>query len=409
MYFPYEVEAFFEQYGPLILDILLALPLVRLIRVLLTRFRNRTIAKQNRPSLLQLPDEIILEVLSVVHSQGCPPSRRNRRTCHGCSRSRQELVNVSMTNKRMRNICAPFIFTHVKIGRLDYGWWRASRSLKAAEMSFHAKQYARSLIVSVYPAGYKKITYPSKSFSRRLALVLPGYDHVRQLYLIVPAYTATGFKKVFEKGNLELPNVQTLILGSHVEWIINMCPKVEVISTVGVHWLGANIDGTWPQRQPYDLIRAAGRAPNLRHFEMHESWGIDLVETVLKCMPDIESLAMPGRQYIDRAHVLLFVLCKLRNLKSLALSDPSNLRVGFDPPTCGNAYMGPGGDAMKLQVRQQRLEAVSYVGKMVLEKMGSLNELWIGLSNKATFSTNANGCREIIWTDEFRRIPGEID
>lgn len=408
MYVPNEIEVFFKEYGPLIVDVLLAIPLVRLFRIYLTQFKNRTIAKQNRPSLLQLPDELILEILSAVHPPGCPSSWRNRRKCSGCSISRHELVNVSMTNKRMRNICAPFIFTHVGIGRRSYGWWRASRSLKAAELSFHGKQYATSLTINVSP-GYRKFKHPSESFPRRCALALSRYDRVRQLHLVVPYYTAAAFKTGFRKSNLEFPNVRTLILGSRLEWLIHMCPNVEVISTVGPRWLDDDTDGRWSWQLLYNLIQTAGFVPNLRHFEMRADWNTDLVGTVLQCMPEIESLAMPGGQYYDEINALLSILGQFRNLKVLALAEPEKLGVGYDPPGCGNAYFGPGGNAMREQVLQQRRAAVMYVGKMVIEKMRSLNELWVGISDRATFSTNASGRREIEWSDEFRRLPGDID
>lgn len=405
MYVPYEVEEFIEQYGPIIVDILMALPLVRLLRVYFIHSQNRTIAKVNCPSLLQLPEELILEILSAIHSLRCPTSRRDRTKCYGCSMSRNELVHLSMTNKHMRNICAPLIFTHVSIGGgYNYGWWRATRSLKVAQLSSHAKQYANSFMINVDP-GYDMIRYPPKRFPRRLAITLSTYEMVRHLTIVIPDYSVTTFKESFEQCNLELPNVRTLVLGSHLQWVINMCPRVEVISIVSIHWLD---EDTYPGR-PCVFIHTVGKAPNLDHFEMHENWDVHLVETVLKCVPRIESLAMPGRNYCNQIHALLSVLPKFSNLKTLAPSGLANLGVGYKPSICGDAYVRPESDAMAARVAQRRHEAMFWVGRRVLEKMKGLDELWVGCCDGAVHSAMGNGHREIKWSRAYRQSLGETD
>jgi hypothetical protein len=141
---------------------------------------------------------------------------------------------------------------------------------------------------------------------------------------------------------------------------------------------------------------------------MHEDWSIDLVQKVLKFMPHIQSLAMPGRSYTDGISALVWLLQRLCNLKILALADPASLDVGFDPPRCGNVYLEPGGDEYREYVAQQRRDAVDYVGKLVFGKLEGLEELWVGDCDKGTRVTNEFGSREIIWSHEHRQVPSEM-
>jgi hypothetical protein len=69
----------------------------------------------------------------------------------------------------------------------------------------------------------------------------------------------------------------------------------------------------------------------------------------------------------------------MTNLHTLALASASDLRVGFDPPGCGNVYMGPGGKEHLAQVIQEGKEAEKKVAGMVCDAIGPhLKQLWVG-------------------------------
>ena len=404
MYAPYTVEEFFDQYGPIIGDFLLALPLVRLFRVLFTRFNNRN--RTSHSPILNLPDELLLEVCTIVYLSGCPSWQTGRGNCHGCYGARMALLNLSVTNSRVRSICAPYILTHVRLGR-NLNWFRASRSLKAAEHCHYAKKHARRLTLKVDSTCSKETRIPPRDFPSRLALVLPQYESLEKLQIVVTPSSAAALRPSFKMFGVDLPNVRTLVLSSHLEWIIRRCPKVEVISTSGIHWLRA-VNGVWPEHQPYDLILAAAEASELRHFEMHETWDRKLLLCALRLMPSIQCLAMPCRPYHGELTDLLDTLSPFDNLKALVLADPIDLDVGYNPSGCGNAYMGPGGQAAREHEAQQRQQAVEYVGELVFDRMSRLEELWVGNYDKATISTNVDGRKEIIWKDEAREAPRDL-
>lgn len=405
LYVPHHLRGLYDEYGAIIIDTLLALPFVRVFRSFLTRFRNHSKAMEARPSIIQLPDELLLEICTILYLSGPSAAQSNRIWVRKLSNETLAVVSFSMTNQRMRNLCAPLIFKHVKISsRHGYEWLKASRSLKTAERSHDAQTLSTALSLAVH-SGDHEISRPPKSFPRRLARLLPQFDRVRKLTVIVPNYSGTIFKKTFESCGLELPNVRILILNSHLEWLVPMCPNLEVLSTSSVHWLTSS-NGTWPTEQPFELIKAAGKARNLSYFEMHEDWNIELLQAVLRSMPNIQSLAMPGRRYHDGIETLLPTLSQFRHLRTLSLSGPAGLDVGFDGgPTCGNAFFGPGGAEYQRQVEEESRRAVLYVGTMVFRTLDGLEHLYVGDYDKAAALPGDYSCRQVVWTVEQRLLP----
>ena len=77
-----------KEYGPTILDSALSSPFVRPLRLLRRCISNFIVTTKNRPSLLQLPDELLLEICSIltissdptcpVHGYDCPGGSYHR-------------------------------------------------------------------------------------------------------------------------------------------------------------------------------------------------------------------------------------------------------------------------------------------------------------------------------------------
>jgi hypothetical protein len=94
----------------------------------------------------------------------------------------------------------------------------------------------------------------------------------------------------------------------------------------------------------------------------------------------------PLRCLFIRAHYLLTVhqqdllptLSQFKNLEELVLADASSLGVGFNPPMCGNVYMGPDGDEVRRQVQEEAKQARNDVMKAVMGACTGLKRLWIG-------------------------------
>ena len=397
------VLEFGDEYGPMIFDMLMAFPLVRLYRRFQAHYCDRAIAIKNKPSLLQLPDEMILEICGWVKLVACASSRTRAGQCRGCASSRWALRNFSKSNKRLRNLTAPLLLEAANVGQ-GHGWWRASHALTAVENSLHVNYCTRTFKLHVY-AGPGKGANPPKRFLRRVALILPAMQKLKNLVLIIPEFQTEAFRRAFENSTLQLPTIQTLVLSPHTEWIIPMCPNVRIVSTNSYPWLHSIVGGNYRHRHSFDLVRAAGRAAKLHHFEMSAWWNQRLLWAIRKAMPDIESLAMPGGRYDDGIAALLPILAHFRSLKTLVLAGAGDLHVDFDPPRCGNAYMGSGGDALRRSVAEYGRQAEQRVAEMVFGRLKGLKELWLGNCSKAMVLRDVVGSDdEIFWSYEWRQV-----
>ena len=297
----------------------------------------------------------------------------------------------------------PFFLEEISI--VDRGWCRTSRALQTLQKSTLA--YHTTVSLSMKPfGGYGKGPRPSTQIPRMLASSLLALPKVAKLVLDMPVYHTTFFQKAFKDRAVVLPDVETLVQGPYMEWIVAMCPNVEIIAPSGSEWPHTNVDGNFKHRLSFDLIEAAGRADKLRHFELYEYWDLTHLWAIRKAMPAIKSLGMPGGRYNDGITKLLPILAHVHNHGHLVLPSAISLRYGFNPPGSGNVYMGPIGHASLEQVAEEMREATVRVVNMVFCKLTRLTELWIGDDSKATVSRTPDGSiSDITWSYEIRQRP----
>ena len=364
---------------------------------------------KTRASINDVSDEILLKICAVVKRLPNPSEDEDRLPANRLAPlvwEWRELVNsvksllyvaperlqsplsaLSTTNRRFRNLSAPEIFRNINIGN-DWDWRKALRALDSMILceavgtyaeSFHIDLYIGPTWIERFQDGYDhKGPKPPLRFPLRLLDVLKSLKNVERLTLILPEYHTETFRTTFEAANATFPSVRTLALGPHMDWIIAMCPNVTAVSSHDSRWLHSNVDGNYKHRHSTNLITSAGRASHLQHFEMHEWWTLTQLETVYHSIPSISSLAMPGGEYEDGIESMLPPLSRFKSLRSLKLADAISLGVGFDPPWCGNAYDGPGGQALARQVAEDRRRATQKVVRMVFGRMPWLEQLWIG-------------------------------
>jgi hypothetical protein len=90
----------------------------------------------------------------------------------------------------------------------------------------------------------------------------------------------------------------------------------------------------------------------------------------------------------------------------LILAGASNLNVGFNPPGCGNIYMGPGGDELLKQVAAEGRTAAESVAKLVFQTCAPLKRLWVGDRSRAEVLRDEEGnAIDIKWYYEGRQAP----
>ncbi|KAI4277758.1 MAG: hypothetical protein LQ337_001515 [Flavoplaca oasis] len=322
------------------------------------------------------------------------------------------LQALSMTNKRFRYLTANIVYRSITIGP-EVCWEDALQKLdviaKCDAVRANTRIFMMDLSIGPAPLGLNHLEYkgptPPKRFAPVLLEILSKLTNLQKLMLIIPDHHTDIFKRTFQTSDNSFESVRKLVLGPHMEWIIAKCPNAETISTRDWRWLHSNVNGKHDHQHSTNLIKAAGRAKHLRHFELINRWTHGQLQAVFQAMPQIHTLAMPGGlHYKESLEDFLSTLRLFENLKVLAFDGLRNLNVGFDPPWCGNAYMGPNGHLVRERVDREELEGKKRVADMVFATLSKLEELWVGDCSRATVASTKFG-KEIDWTDMPRPRP----
>lgn len=298
------------------------------------------------------------------------------------------LDGLSKSNKHLRDVSLPELFRNVVIR----GRWEFARSrLGALEECHDILPHVKVFKFDVYEGD--GAPPPPQSMPSKLAKVLSAMPQLEKLVFVVPEYHGGLFEEAFRQAELVMPSVDVLVVGPYCEFIVAGCPNVSMISTNGWQWLHSDRTREHGRNRDHSmrLIKAAGAASELRHFEMMEWWEIFLLEALLEATPNISSMGMDGGDYRASIEEFLPTLSRFQNLRTLALAGAHSLHIGFDPPRCGNAYRGPRGNEYRQQVISKGKEAEKKVAHMVFPVCANLKELWIGDSTKATVERYSDG------------------
>lgn len=111
--------------------------------------------------------------------------------------------------------------------------------------------------------------------------VLSAMPRLEKLVFVIPDYHTEWFEQAIQHAELVMPSVDALVVGPYCEFMVAVCPNVDVISTNGSRWLHSRTRYFGREHYSMKLIKAAGTAVRLRHFEMTEWWEIILLEGTL--------------------------------------------------------------------------------------------------------------------------------
>lgn len=230
---------------------------------------------------------------------------------------------------------------------------------------------------------------PPRALPSRLAKVFPSMRRLEKAALILPIDHTDLFRDAFEQASVVLPSIRTLVLGPNVDWIVSMCPNVSAISTSDWDWLYAWMSEDGKRNPSRDLITAAGSAQKLQLFEM-KAGDLKKLEAIHDALPNLQKLALTLRLE-PSLKACLPILSKFSNLEVLTLAAAHELNVGFYPPDCGNAYLGPNGQARLQRDRTECRKAEERVALMAFKSCTRLNVLWIGDRTRATVVRDTSG------------------
>ena len=108
-------------------------------------------------------------------------------------------------------------------------------------------------------------------------------SHLEKLVFVVPEYHTGLFEEAFRHAELMMSSVDILVVGPYCESMVAICPNVTIVSTNGWQWLHSDRarDSSRNKDHSIKLIKAAGAASKLRHFEMMEWWEVGLLEGIV--------------------------------------------------------------------------------------------------------------------------------
>lgn len=287
---------------------------------------------------------------------------------------RAPLDGLSKSNKHLRDVSLPEVFSHIVIrGHWDF----ASSRLKAMEECHAFLPFIRIFKFDIYERD--EALSPPQSMPSQLANLLSAMSQLQKLVFVVPEHHSDLFGEAFRYAELVVPSVDVLVVGPHCEFMVAICPNVTMICGKRQHSM--------------NLMKAAGAASKLRHFEMTQSWEISSLEALLESMPNIASIGMKGGLHGIPLEEFVPILSRFKDLRTLALDGARLLNVGFDPPSCRKyVSVGPGGVKLhRERAKSDEEEAERKVAHMVFPACASLGQLWIGDTTKAVGERSPDG------------------
>lgn len=242
---------------------------------------------------------------------------------------------------------------------------------------------------------------PPQSMPSQLANLLSAMSQLRKLVFVVPEHHSDLFGEAFRYAELVVPSVDVLVVGPHCEFMVAICPNVTIICGKRQHSM--------------NLMKAAGAASKLRHFEMTQSWEISSLEALLESMPNIASIGMKGGLLGIPLEEFVPILSRFKDLRTLALDGARLLNVGFDRPSCSKCVsVGPGGVKLhRERAESDEEETERKVAHMVFPVCASLGQSWIGDTTKAVGERSPDGSLKKITMskcdrDKGRKVPSSL-
>ena len=318
------------------------------------------------------------------------------------------LDGLSLTNRLLRNVCLPSILRVVHIrGDWDHAMTKVREMLDDSALGAYVKCDNHivlcKLLYTYYHVGRRTFKFvlhvheeaqhpPPEQLAPTLTRLLTRLQRVEKLVLVIPEHHINIFSTEIAKAGFSLPTVRTLVVGPFCDFAVSLCPNVDTISSNGWVWLHPKSADRSARTHTRRLIAAVGEVGvTLKRFEMMERWTVDLVEGLHDALPNLPRLSLYGGSYRGGIAAFIPVLSRFECLEYLALSGPSKLGVGFEPPRCRNAYSGPHGEALRERVKREGEEANAKVANMVALACAKLKELWIGESTRVEILRDEQG------------------
>ena len=180
------------------------------------------------------------------------------------------------------------------------GWQYATTRLTEIMSCQLAMTGCKTLEVDIYrQAGGKGTLWePSIPPSNLLDILFNTLNNMPNLQTLMwressrPSRVAGSYRDDFIRRELQLSAVKHLSLGLDMDFLVPMSPNVESIQVIyNDPW---EAFGSSSRTAQENLVKSARETPSLIEFTMKAEWDVELLESVLKSMPQLRILRMRG-------------------------------------------------------------------------------------------------------------------
>ncbi|KAI8185055.1 hypothetical protein KHU50_001711 [Colletotrichum sp. SAR 10_65] len=268
------------------------------------------------PGLMDMPVEIVLEVIKMCHK-----SRDNGSDPFAPGKHRNTILELSMTCSALREICIPFLFRKVRIYRAEY---RAIQPLKAMLLNDRIQRAIRYCKITIHPGREA----PNVSIlAMALCQALDSMVNVQELVLDLPSQETlvTHLRSFIQHSMLQLPDVKKASFARSSdlpEHAIRVFPSLQVLN-VGLS-----------DRPIQSLGRCFKTASRLREVEIRKiDWTPKTLQSLIAMLgglPKLESLVIMGSLRNVRVSELVSRFSPLEQLRHLTLTAEQQISRDVD-------------------------------------------------------------------------------
>ncbi|KAF4834466.1 hypothetical protein CGCTS75_v003140 [Colletotrichum tropicale] len=268
------------------------------------------------PGLMDMPVEIVLEVIKMCHK-----NRDNGSDPFAPGKHRNTTLELSMTCSALREICIPFLFRKVRIYRAEY---RAIQPLKAMLLNNRIQKAIRYCKITIHPGREA----PNVSvLAMALCQALDSMVNVQELVLDLPSQETlvTHLRSFIEHSMLQLPDVRKASFARSSdlpEHAVRVFPSLQVLN-VGLS-----------DRPIQSLGRCFKTASRLREVEIRKiDWTPKTLQSLIAMLgglPKLESLIIMGSLRNVRVSELVSRFSPLEQLRHLTLTAEQQISRDVD-------------------------------------------------------------------------------
>ena len=347
--------------------------------------------------LLNLPDELLLEVIDALITEKDPRNRQKSVT------RTENIVGLAGTNKRLRELLRPYLFRNISIRISGDDKTGFMRLLDGLETSLDVARYTCSVSIS------QSAIPEDKRMTHRVVLLLYRIRHLKHLSVDFSYQVNIFYYSAFNDVQVTLRTVRSLTMRASTYWLIAFCHNLTSLNPTlaavdDKHLIPDNArDINW------SLIYASNthHLPRLESFSMPPGWQMPQLSTAGASMVPLRYLSIRHSKYAYRAAELVASLSRnshRTSLRVLEMDEPTDMAGG--QPSWENLLVAA--NPVRYGPGKADRSWKYYVEKPVFTLLPQLEEFWLGETWKAAVERDpSGGVKDVHWTEMKKWVVGE--